>query len=85
MYDDPVPGTGHYSVVYQCRKRLDGAVYAVKRSRHSLESEAEKEVRPTTTHGQHHAFQPGESKPSLPVCVLAANGLSLVLSSGCPA
>ena len=37
-------GGGRFSLVYKCRKRLDGWIYAVKRTRHSLESEAEREA-----------------------------------------
>ena len=37
-------GAGRFSLVYKVRKRLDGWVYAVKRSRHSLETEGEREA-----------------------------------------
>lgn len=36
-------GAGRFSLVHKVRKRLDGWVYAIKRSRHSLVSEGEKE------------------------------------------
>ena len=36
-------GAGRFSMVHRVRKRLDGWVYAIKRSRHSLETEGEKE------------------------------------------
>ena len=37
-------GAGRFSLVYKVRKRLDGWVYAVKRTRHSLETEGEREA-----------------------------------------
>ncbi|KAM3569126.1 hypothetical protein VYU27_008766 [Nannochloropsis oceanica] len=36
-------GAGRFSMVHRVKKRLDGWVYAIKRSRHSLETEGEKE------------------------------------------
>jgi hypothetical protein len=41
---DACAGNGRFSMVYKCRGRLDGWVYAVKCSKHSLTSPLEQET-----------------------------------------